>query len=71
MYMAIGWTALLFVGWIMAVIACGVAGASLLAKDTAMLAFEAGLGMVLLVWFALTGLDLLFRGPARRKIRAK
>ena len=68
---AIGWIVLLLIAWLMAIMACGVAGAWLLAKDTAVLALEAGLALVVPIWFALTGLDLLFKGPARRRAKAK
>jgi hypothetical protein len=69
MYVAAGWLAALAIGWLMAIVACGVSGANLLARDTAVLAVEAGLALVLPVWFALTGLDILFHGPARRLSR--
>jgi hypothetical protein len=71
LYVAIGWAAFLLIGWLMAAVACGVAGACLLAKDTAILALEIGLVLVLTAWFALTGLDFLFKGPARRKARSR
>jgi hypothetical protein len=71
MYIAIGWATFLLIAWLIAIVGCGCAGAWLLAKDTAVLALEAGSVLVLTVWFALTGVDLLFRGPARRKARSK
>ena len=71
LFLAVGWTGLLAFAWLMALVACGYAGALLLAKDTAVLALEAGLALVVPVWIALTGLDLLFKGPARRRAKAK
>lgn len=70
-YLAVGWLGLLTVGWLFAIIACGFSGACLLAKDTAVLALEAGLALVLPTWLALTGLDALFHGPARRLARTR
>ena len=68
-YVAVGWLAMLFVGWLLAIVACGLAGANLLAEDTAVLALEVGLAIVLSAWIAFTGLDRLFHGPARRVAR--
>lgn len=70
-FIALGWVALLLVGWLFAIVACGYAGACLLAKDTAILALEVGLALVLPMWLALTGLDALFHGPARRLAKAR
>jgi hypothetical protein len=70
-YVAIGWAVFLLLAWLMAIVACGFAGGWLLVKDTAMLALEAGLALVVPIWFALTGLDLLFKGPARRRAKTK
>jgi hypothetical protein len=71
MCLAIGWAGLLLAAGLMAIVAWGFAGACLLAKDTAVLAVEAGLALVLPIWFALTGIDLLLKGPARRRARGK
>jgi hypothetical protein len=70
-YAAIGWAGLLLVGWSMAWLACGYAGACLLAKDTGVLALESGLALVVPIWFVMTGLDVLFKGPKRRKAKAE
>jgi hypothetical protein len=68
-FLAMGWLGLMIVAWLIAIMACGLAGANLLAKDTAALAVEAGLAIVFPIWIALTGLDRLFHGPARRLAR--
>jgi hypothetical protein len=70
-FLALGWVAILSMGWLLAILACGFAGACLLAKDTAVLALEVGLALVLPMWLTLTGLDALFRGPARRLERKR
>ncbi len=63
---ALMWIALIFIGWLLAIVGCGIAGADNLLKGTILLAVESGVAVILPIWIVMRAVDFLLVRPSVR-----
>jgi hypothetical protein len=63
---ALLWIALVLIGWLLAIVGCGIAGANNLLKCTILLAIESGFALILPVWIVLRAVDFVLVRFTRR-----